>query len=305
MAGNAGAKRVRKAVLPVAGLGTRLLPVTKALPKVMLPIVDKPAIQYVIEEAVRAGIDDIVIVTGRGKNAVEDHFDRAVELELELEARGKHDVLKQVREITDMATIHYVRQSEPKGLGHAVWTARQHVGDEPFAVLLPDDIMQTPVLEAMLDAHAETGRPVLALLEMTLEEVSRYGCAAVEPLDGRPAGEARPEGSIVRVREVVEKPDPCEAPSNLAVIGRYVLTPDVFEAIERVVPGKGGEIQLTDAIAMLLGDGVYGYCFSEGRLDTGNPLDYLRATVEVAIQREDVGPDFRVFLRELVQREGF
>ena len=295
MAGTAGIKRVRKAVLPVAGLGTRLLPVTKALPKVMLPLVDKPAIQYVIEEAVRAGIDDIVIVTGRGKNAVEDHFDRAVELELELEARGKHDMLKQVREITDMATVHYVRQSEPKGLGHAVWTARHHIGDEPFAVLLPDDIMQAPVLESMLEAHAQTGRPVLALLEMALEEVTRYGCAAVEPHDGH----------VVRVRHVVEKPTQAEAPSNLAVIGRYVLTPDVFDAIERVVPGQGGEIQLTDAIALLLGDGVYGYCFSDGRLDTGNPLDYLRATVEIAVQREDVGPEFRAFLRELVQREGF
>jgi UTP--glucose-1-phosphate uridylyltransferase len=288
-------KRVRKAVLPVAGLGTRLLPVTKALPKVMLPLVDKPAIQYVVEEAVQAGIDDIVIVTGRGKNAVEDHFDRAIELELELESRGKHDVLKQVREITEMATIHYVRQSEPKGLGHAVWTARQHIGDEPFAVLLPDDIMCTPVLEAMLEAHAQTSRPVLSLLEMTPEEVSRYGCAAVEPHDG----------NVVRVREVVEKPEPSEAPSNLALSGRYVLTPDVFDAIERVVPGKGGEIQLTDAIALLLGDGVYGYCFTEGRLDTGNPLDYLKATVQLAVERDDVGPEFRAFLRELVERQGF
>jgi UTP--glucose-1-phosphate uridylyltransferase len=300
----ANGQRVRKAVLPVAGLGTRMLPATKALPKVMLPLVDKPAIQYVIEEAVRAGLDDILIITGRGKNAVEDHFDRAVELELELESRGKHDLLKQVRAITDMATIHYVRQSEPKGLGHAVSIAREHVGDEPFAVLLPDDIMQGPVLEGMLDAHARTGRPVLALLEVAPEEIGSYGSAGVEPFDGDGDGDDA-DADIVRVREVVEKPDPADAPSNLAVIGRYVLTPDVFDALERVVPGKGGEIQLTDAIAMLLADGVYGYRFSGGRFDTGNPLDYLRATVELAVQRDDLGPAFRSFLRELVQREGF
>lgn len=292
--------RVRKAVLPVAGLGTRLLPVTKALPKVMLPIVDKPAIQYVIEEAVRAGLDDILIITGRGKSAVEDHFDRAVELELELEARGKHDVLKQVRAITDMATVHYVRQSEAKGLGHAVSIARDHVGDEAFAVLLPDDIMQGPVLEGMLDAHARTGRPVLALLEVTPDEVSAYGNAGVEPSS---FGD-----DVRRVRQLVEKPEPAEALSDLAVIGRYVLTPDVFDALDRVVPGKGGEIQLTDAIALLMGDeagGVYGYCFQGGRFDTGNPLDYVRTTVELAVQREDIGPAFRDFLRELVQRPGF
>ena len=290
-------RAVRKAVLPVAGLGTRLLPVTKALPKVMLPLVDKPAIQYVIEEAVRAGLDDILIITGRGKNAVEDHFDRAVELELELESRGKHDLLKQVREITDMATIHYVRQSEPKGLGHAVSIARDHVGDDPFAVLLPDDIMQGPVLEGMLDVHARTGRSVLALLQVTRDEISAYGSAGVEPSE---LGD-----SVLRVREVVEKPDPDDAPSDLAVIGRYVLTPDVFDALDRVVPGKGGEIQLTDAIALLLADGVFGYRFAGGRYDTGNPLDYVRATVELAAQREDIGPAFRAFLRELVQRDGF
>ncbi|HVM08994.1 MAG TPA: UTP--glucose-1-phosphate uridylyltransferase GalU [Acidimicrobiales bacterium] len=286
-------RRVTKAVIPAAGLGTRFLPATKAQPKEMLPVVDKPAIQYAIEEAVRAGLDDILIITGRNKRAIEDHFDRAVELEHELEEKGKHDLLKQVREITDMAQIHYVRQGEPKGLGHAVGIARQHVGDEPFAVLLPDDLMQTPVLEGMLDLHATTGRSVLALLEVAPEEIPFYGCAAVDEADGQ-----------LRVRGVVEKPATEDAPSNLAIIGRYILTPDVFDAIERVVPGKGGEIQLTDAIAMLLDEaGVFGFRFTEGRYDTGNKLDYLRATVELALAREDLGPEFRAYLSEVARRE--
>ena len=287
-------KRITKAVLPVAGLATRLLPATKAQPKVMLPLVDRPAIQYVVEEAVRAGLDDILIITGRGKHAIEDHFDRAIELEVALEARGQHDQLKQVRELSEMATIHYVRQTEPKGLGHAVSIARQHVGDEPFAVLLPDDIMREPVLEGMLDVHAQTGAAVLALLELTPDEISAYGAASVEPY----------QDNVVRVTGVVEKPDPGEAPSNLAVIGRYVLTPAIFDALEQVVPGKGGEIQLTDAIGLCIeSPGVFGYCFSKGRFDTGNRFDYLRATVELALEREDIGPRFRQFLGELVRRE--
>lgn len=289
------AQVVRKAVIPAAGLGTRFLPATKAQPKEMLPVVDKPAIQYAIEEAVRAGIEDILIVTGRNKRAIEDHFDRAVELELDLEKKGKHDQLKEVRAITDMATLHYVRQAEPKGLGHAVSMARQHVGDEPFAVLLPDDVMHqgTPLLEGMLGAFAQVQRPVIALLEVTPQAISALGCASVEPFDG----------PLVKVTSVVEKPAPEEAPSNLAVIGRYVFTPDIFDAIERLVPGAGGELQLTDAIDIAAAEaGVYGLTFSGGRFDTGNKLDYLRAVVELAMERDDLAPAFGRFLAEIVER---
>jgi UTP--glucose-1-phosphate uridylyltransferase len=284
--------RVTKAVLPAAGLSTRHLPAAKAQPKAMFPVVDKPAIQYVVEEAVDAGLSDILIITGRGTRAIEDHFDRAVELEVALEAKGKHDELKLVREITEMATLHYVRQREAKGLGHAVSIAHQHVGDEPFAVLLPDDLMTTPVLQGMLEVHERTGRPVLALMEVGPDEISAYGCAAVEEgADG-----------LVRVTGLIEKPDPGEAPSNLAVMGRYVLTADIFPAIERIPPGKGGEIQVTDAIAALMDEGVYGYRFASGRYDTGNKLDYLKTIVEFALVRDDLGPDFLAFLDEVVGR---
>ncbi len=288
---------VRKAVIPAAGLGTRFLPATKAQPKEMLPIVDKPAIQYAVEEAVRAGIDDILVVTGRNKRSLEDHFDRAVELEADLEAKGKHDLLKQVRSITDMARIHYVRQAEALGLGHAVSMARQHVGDEPFAVLLPDDLMheRAPLLQHMLESYQRVQRPVIALLEVDTQDISAYGCAEVEPV----------EGSLVRVTSLVEKPKPEEAPSNLAVIGRYVLTPDIFDALDSGTPGAGGEIQLTDAIAALMGGaGVYGYSFTEGRFDTGNKIDYLRAVVELALEHDEVGDSFRSFLGEVARREG-
>ena len=286
------AKRVTKAVLPAAGLSTRHLPAAKAQPKAMFPVVDKPAIQYVVEEAVDAGLDDILIITGRGSRAIADHFDRAVELEVTLEAKGKHDELKLVRELTDMATIHYVRQSEAKGLGHAVSMARHHVGDDPFAVLLPDDLMTTPVLQGMLEVHARTGRPVLALMEMSPEEIAAYGCAAVED-----AGDG-----LLRVTGLVEKPPMGTAPSNLAVLGRYVLTPDIFPAIEATPPGAGGEIQVTDAIAALIDDGVYGYRFTSGRYDTGNKLDYLKTIVEYALVRDDLGPDFRAYLHEVLGR---
>lgn len=288
---------VRKAVIPAAGLGTRFLPATKAQPKEMIPVVDKPAIQYAVEEAVRAGLDDILIIAGRNKKAIEDHFDRNIELEADLEAKGKHDQLKQVRAITDMARIHYVRQGEALGLGHAVSVARQHVGDEPFAVLLPDDLMHEDalVLQHMLEAYRGVQRPVVALLEVAPHEISAYGCAEVEPVDG----------PLVRITSLVEKPPPEEAPSNLAIIGRYVLTPDIFAVLDGVVPGAGGEIQLTDAIAALMaGAGVYGYTFSEGRFDTGNKIDYLRAVVQLALEHQEVGADFRAFLAELARREG-
>jgi UTP--glucose-1-phosphate uridylyltransferase len=286
--------KVRKAVIPAAGLGTRFLPATKAQPKEMLPVVDKPAIQYAVEEAVRAGLDDILIITGRNKRAIEDHFDRAVELELDLESKGKHAELREVRAITEMANLHYVRQGEPKGLGHAVSVARQHVGDEPFVVMLPDDLMheRAPVLEGMLGAFERVGRPVIALMEVAPDEISSYGCAGVEVVDG----------SLVRITSLVEKPKAADAPSNLAVIGRYVLTPDIFGAIERLVPGAGGELQLTDAISALVDtSGVYGWTFVEGRYDTGNKLDYLRAVVELALERDDIGPPFRALLERITR----
>ena len=287
-------KRVTKAVLPAAGLSTRHLPAAKAQPKAMFPVVDKPAIQYVVEEAVDAGLDDILIITGRGNKAIEDHFDRAVELEVALEEKGKHDLLKQVRELTDMARVHYVRQREAKGLGHAIAVACHHVGGDPFAVLLPDDLITTPVLRGMLGVFEKTQRPVLALMEVAPEEISAYGCAAVQTTDD----------GLVRVTGLVEKPEAGEAPSNLAVMGRYILTPDVFDALDRVVPGKGGEIQLTDAIALMIEEGgVYGYVFTEGRYDTGNKLDYLKAIVEFALMRDDLGPEFREFLGAVVRRE--
>ncbi|MGH9063196.1 MAG: UTP--glucose-1-phosphate uridylyltransferase GalU [Acidimicrobiales bacterium] len=284
---------VRKAVIPAAGLGTRFLPATKSQPKEMLPLVDTPAIQYVVEEAVRAGIRDILIITGRGKRTLEDHFDRSFELEHYLREAGKDAELEQVRWIADMADIHYVRQGEPKGLGHAVSAARQHVGDEPFVVLLADDIMdpEVGVMEGMLAAFGRHGRSVVALKAVEPAEISAYGCARVEPVDA----------NLVRIEDLVEKPPVSEAPSNLAVMGRYVFTPAIFDVLERVEPGRGGEIQLTDAIRLLLQQqAVYGYTFEHGRYDTGNKLDYLRATVELALRRPDLGPPFRKALVELV-----
>jgi UTP--glucose-1-phosphate uridylyltransferase len=286
---------VRKAVIPAAGLGTRFLPATKAQPKEMLPLVDKPAIQYVVEEAVRSGITDILVITGRGKRSLEDHFDRSFELEYYLERGGKDAELAEMRAIAEMADIHYVRQGEPRGLGHAVSVARSHVGGQPFVVMLGDDIMheRAGVLEDMLGVFDRHGRSVVALKEVTRAEVSSYGCA-----DAEAVGE-----KLVRILDIVEKPDPEDAPSNLAVMGRYVFTPEIFDALELVKPGKGGEIQLTDAIKLLLGtEDVYGYTFTHGRFDTGNKLDYLRATVELALEREDLGPPFRRFLIELLGR---
>ena len=290
MTAAANERRVRKAVIPAAGLGTRFLPATKAQPKEMLPVVDKPAIQYVIEEAVSAGIDDILVVTGRNKKAIEDHFDRAVELEAELEAKGKDDALKEVRALTELANVHFIRQPEPRGLGHAVGMARHHVGDEPFAVMLPDDLFVEPVLQRMVESHERTGRSVLALLEVAVEKIAALGSAGFDPY----------EDSLVKVTALVEKPPPGEELSNYAVVGRYVLTPDIFEAIDRVPPGRGNEIQLTDAIAVLAEESeVYGWQFSSGRYDTGNVLDWLRATLELALARDDLGPQLRAVLAEL------
>ena len=290
-------RSVTKAVIPAAGLGTRFLPATKAQPKEMLPVVDKPAIQYVVEEAVRAGIDDILIITGRGKRSLEDHFDRNFELEYYLEQRGKVHDLGEIQALAEMADIHYVRQGEPLGLGHAVSVARKHVGDNPFVVLLGDDIMdrRSHVLENMIETYGQYGRSVIGLSEFPIEDISSYGCVKPEQVTD----------TLVRVLDIVEKPQPAEAPSNLAVMGRYVFTPEIFDLLEQVKPGHGGEIQLTDAIALLIAQqAVYGYVFSEGRYDIGKKLDYLRATVEIAIDRDDLGPEFRAFLVELVRSRG-
>ena len=288
---------VRKAVIPAAGLGTRFLPATKAQPKEMLPLLDKPAIQYVVEEAVHAGLTDILIITGRGKRPIEDHFDRSIELEHFLESKGKFEELKQVREITDMASIHYIRQRDPLGLGHAVSVAEDHVGGEPFAVLLGDDIIaeSNPLLSEMLRVHERYGRSVLAAMEVSRDEISLYGC--IEP-------EFVEDDRLARVLSVVEKPEPEIAPSNLAAIGRYVLTPEIFDALRNLEPGVGGEIQLTDAInALAQQQAVYAHVFEGGRFDVGNKLDYMKAMIELAIDREDVGKELKRWLADLVQRK--
>lgn len=293
---------IRKAVIPAAGLGTRFLPATKSTPKEMLPVVDKPAIQYVVEEAVAAGLEDVLMITGRSKRTLADHFDSVPELEAALEAKGDEKRLAEVRRSTDLGNVHFVRQGQPKGLGHAVLCARHHVGNEPFAVLLGDDLIdeRDPVLPTMLALQQRTGGSVVALLEVDPEQVHLYGCAAVEPLEGDDADQ-------VRITGLVEKPDAADAPSNLAVIGRYVLNPAVFDVLDRTEPGRGGEIQLTDALATLAGmpaeegGGVYGVVFRGRRYDTGDRLDYLKAVVQIAADRPDLGPDLRAWLTEYVQ----
>jgi UTP--glucose-1-phosphate uridylyltransferase len=288
--------KVRKAVIPAAGLGTRFLPATKAQPKVMLPVIDVPAIQLVVEEAARAGIDDVLIVTGRGQRAIEDHFDRNLELERFLEDKQKFDELKRIRQISDMADVHYIRQKEALGLGHAVSVAQAHVGDEPFVVMLGDDLIHPsePLLGEMLRAHDTFGRSVIAAMEVSKQEITMYGCIEPESF----------EEDLVRILSIIEKPSPEEAPSNLAVIGRYVLTPEIFDALRRTTPGRGGEIQLTDAINLLAQEqAVYAYRFEGRRFDVGNPLDYLKATVELGAERDDLGPEFRAWLAQYVQRE--
>ena len=289
--------RVRKAVIPAAGLGTRFLPATKSSPKEMLPVVDKPAIQYVVEEAVKAGLDDILIITGRNKRAIEDHFDRNFELEHFLDNAGKHDLLKEVQFASDLAAIHYVRQKDPLGLGHAVSVARYHVGNEPFAVLLADDLMvdDGALLRSMLDVHERHGRSCIAFSEVLPEEISSYGCIDPKPSDG-----ALHE-DVVEIRRVVEKPSREEAPSNLAIIGRYVFTPEIFTMLDLIEPGRGGELQLTDAIELLLEhQSVFGYNCRRGRYDVGQKIDFLRANVELALDRADLGPAFGEWLREYV-----
>lgn len=288
--------KVNKAVIPAAGLGTRFLPATKAQPKEMLPLVDKPAVQYVIEEAVRAEIRNILIITGRGKRTLEDHFDRSFELESYLERSGKHDQLKQVREISEMAVVHYIRQRDPLGLGAAVAVAEPHVGGDPFAVLLGDDIVSASdaLLPRMIDIYERYGRSVIAVQEVAREDISLYGAVKPEFV----------EDDLARVLDIVEKPTKEEAPSHLAVIGRYVFTPEIFDALRQTPPDAGGDVQLTDAIALLARQqAVYAFVFDGVRYDIGKKLDYLRATVELAIDREDLGPAFRAFLADFVQRK--
>jgi UTP--glucose-1-phosphate uridylyltransferase len=288
--------KVNKAVIPAAGLGTRFLPATKAQPKEMLPLVDKPAVQYVIEEAVRAEIRNILIITGRGKRTLEDHFDRSFELESYLERSGKHDQLKQVREISEMAVVHYIRQRDPLGLGAAVAVAEPHVGGDPFAVLLGDDIVAASdaLLPRMIDIYERYGRSVIAVQEVAREDISLYGAVKPEFV----------EDDLARVLDIVEKPTKEEAPSHLAVIGRYVFTPEIFDALRQTPPDAGGDVQLTDAIALLARQqAVYAFVFDGVRYDIGKKLDYLRATVELAIDREDLGPAFGAFLADFVQRK--
>lgn len=293
-------KSVTKAVIPAAGLGTRFLPATKATPKEMLPVVDRPAIQYVVEEAVRAGLHDVLMITGRNKRALEDHFDRVPVLERQLAEQGKDALLASVLETNELGgDLHYVRQGDPKGLGHAVLRAKRHVGDEAFAVLLGDDLIdeKEDLLSRMVEVQERTGGSVVALMEVPREAISAYGAAAIEAVEG--------EDGFVKITGLVEKPAADEAPSNYAVIGRYVLSPKVFEVLENTAPGRGNEIQLTDALQTLAqgegeGEGVYGVVFSGRRFDTGDKLSYLKANVILAAERPEFGDDLRAWLKEFV-----
>lgn len=290
-------KRVRKAVLPAAGLGTRFLPATKAQPKEMLPVVDKPLIQYVVEECVASGIENIIIVTGRGKNAIEDHFDSAPELERFLEERGKKEQAELVRRITNMVHFSYTRQKEPLGLGHAVLTARELVGEEPFAVLLGDVIIpgRRPATKQLVEIFEATGVGAIAVEEVPREKTHLYGI-----VDGSPGSQAPWGARLLRVRELVEKPRPAEAPSTLGITGRYVLPPEAFDCLERTSPGSGGEIQLTDALRLLAREkGLWAYIYEGTSYDAGDKLGFLKATVEIALQNPDFGENFRSYLRGL------
>lgn len=286
-------QKIRKAVIPAAGMGTRFLPATKAVPKEMLPLVDKPLIQYAVEEVVAAGVNEVIIITGRGKTPLEDHFDRAPELEYQLESKGKKELLELARSMSHLARISYTRQPEALGLGHAVLQAKNLVGDEPFCVILPDDIVdaQVPCMKQMVEAFNKTGSSIIASEVVAGAAISAYGCLdyTTDPEDKR----------LLAIRNLVEKPKPNEAPSQNAIIGRYILTPRIFDMIENLTPGAGGELQLTDAIkALLEHEKVYGFCYEGKRHDAGDKLGFLKATVELAIKRDDLGPQFREWLRE-------
>lgn len=290
-------QKVRKAVIPAAGLGTRFLPATKATPKEMLPIVDKPTIQYIVEEALDSGIEEILIITGRSKRAIEDHFDRSIELELNLENSGKTKELEMVKEISGIR-IHYIRQKEPRGLGHAILCAKQFVGDEPFAVLLGDDVVDAnvPALKQLINVYDKTGASVLGVQEVPLEKVSSYGIVASQPTA---------EERTFIVNDMVEKPAVEEAPSRLAVLGRYVITPEVFAILEQTPPGRGNEIQLTDALKVLAKEqAMYAYNFEGRRYDVGDKQGFLEATVEMALKRPDLRDKFMAYLKDIVAKEG-
>lgn len=296
-----GHKKVRKAVIPAAGLGTRFLPATKAQPKEMLPVVDKPAIQYIVEEAVNSGIEDIIIITGRGKRAIEDHFDKSYELESILEEKFDFEKLREIREIVNLVEIHYIRQREPRGLGHAIYCARKFIGDEPFAVLLGDDIVvsERPCLRQLMDMHEEYGGSILGVQPVPASEVSRYGIVGpgIDPFIKTEHAQ-----SLLRVADLVEKPPQEEAPSNIAILGRYIIEPEIFAFLEQQTPGAGGEIQLTDALRELMEiSPMYAYSFEGKRYDIGTKMGYLKATVEMALEREDLREGFEAYLRRLLK----
>ena len=290
--------RIKKAIIPAAGLGTRFLPATKALPKEMLPIVDKPTMQYIIEEAIESGIEEILIITGRNKKSIEDHFDKSVELELELENKNKDDLLKQVRDISNMVNIHFIRQKEPKGLGHAINCARAFVGNEPFAVMLGDDIVDatTPCLKQLMDCFEEKNTTILGVQEVAVEDASKYGI-----VDGIQISER-----VYKVNNLVEKPQLGLAPSNVAILGRYIITPEIFDILDNTSPGNGNEIQLTDALKTLISQqDMYAYVFSGRRYDVGDKLGFLEATVEFALKRDNLKVPFMEYLQDLKNNDNF
>ncbi len=290
--------QVKKAIIPAAGLGTRFLPATKAQPKEMLPIVDKPTIQYIIEEAVASGIEEILIITGRNKRAIEDHFDKSVELEQELEAHGKEELLSMVRDISNMVNIHYIRQKEPKGLGHAISCAKAFVGKEPFAVMLGDDVVDSkvPCLKQLIDCYTEYKTTILGVQEVPMSDVSKYGIVKGMHIEDR----------VYKVKDLVEKPKEEEAPSNIAILGRYIITPQIFDILDNTAPGKGGEIQLTDALRTLIqSEAMYAYNFEGRRHDVGDKLGFLEATVEFALKREDLQKPFMEYLLTIRNNPSF
>ncbi|MGH4140129.1 UTP--glucose-1-phosphate uridylyltransferase GalU [Clostridium sp.] len=290
--------RVKKAIIPAAGLGTRFLPATKAQPKEMLPIVDKPTIQYIIEEAVASGIEEILIITGRNKRAIEDHFDKSIELEYQLRQNGKEDVLKMVEDISNLANIYYIRQKEPKGLGHAISCAKTFVGNEPFAVMLGDDVVDSeiPCLKQLIDCYSEYETSILGVQEVPVSEVSKYGIVDGTAIDDR----------VYKVKDVIEKPNSGEAPSNIAILGRYIITPRIFDILENTKPGKGGEIQLTDALKTLIEEeDMYAYKFQGRRYDVGDKEGFLEATVEQALKRDDLKKTFMNYLLTIKNNDMF
>ena len=290
--------RVKKAIIPAAGLGTRFLPATKAQPKEMLPIVDKPTIQYIIEEAVASGIEEILIITGRNKRAIEDHFDKSVELEYQLEQNGKDDVLKMVQDISNLANIYYIRQKEPKGLGHAISCAKTFVGNEPFAVMLGDDVVDSkvPCLKQLIDCYSKYRTSILGVQKVPLNQVSKYGIVNGTSIEDR----------VYKVRDVIEKPNASEAPSNIAILGRYIITPEIFDILENTKPGKGGEIQLTDALKTLISEeDMYAYDFKGRRYDVGDKEGFLEATVEYALKRDDLKRTFMQYLLTIKDNDLF